>query len=224
MKHILLLHGALGAASQFDALAALLPEYPTVHAIHLPGHGSNLPDKPFSLQMFSNAVLQYLNEQNIDSASIFGYSMGGYAALHLASANPDRVTGILTYGTKLDWTPEIAMRMTGMVNAEKIETKAPALAEYLNRLHADWKQLCSRTSDFMTALGNGVALQESDFQKIQCPVTIVRGEADTVVTEEESRHVASTIPNGNFISLPEGLHHYEKVSPEIFSKLILQFL
>lgn len=223
MQHLLLLHGALGAGAQFDALKAILPQHLPVHAPDLPGHGSRAPEEIFSLEMFSNALLQYLDEHKIESAAIFGYSMGGYAALHLAMSRPERIQSIVTYGTKLDWTPEIAARMTGMVDSGKIEAKAPALAAYLSEMHADWKMLCAETADFMRLLGNGGGLQERDFAHIPCPVTIIRGEADNVVTEEESRRTAALIPRGNFHSLPEGLHPFEKVAPEKIGELILRF-
>ena len=39
----------------------------------------------------------------ITRADIFGYSMGGYVALHAARRHPERIGSIMTLGTKFAW-------------------------------------------------------------------------------------------------------------------------
>ena len=56
---------------------------------------------------------------------------------------PERVQSVTTYGTKLDWSPEVAAAMSRMFDPEKIEAKAPQLAEALAQAHGpeNWKSL-----------------------------------------------------------------------------------
>ena len=217
---IIFLHGALGSATQFDALRALFPKEAPIHALNFPGHGPNKPDTPFSTELFSAAVVKYLDDNNIRAANIFGYSMGGYVALQLAAEYPDRVLQVVTLGTKLDWTPEVAMGMNRMFDPEKIEAKVPQFAQTLAAQHADWKGLCRYTTAFLHDLGNGLGMKEPSFQKINCRVTIGWGTEDNVVSAAESQKVAALIPNGKFVELFGVKHQLELVDISILFKFV----
>jgi pimeloyl-ACP methyl ester carboxylesterase len=89
--NLLLLHGALGASSQFAQLIPLLDDDFELHTLDFEGHGgrkfafgsseiSPMPRRPFSMEGFVKNVLDYLERQSIDQTHIFGYSMGGYVA------------------------------------------------------------------------------------------------------------------------------------------------
>ena len=210
---MILLHGALGSIAQLEDLAAHLDGSDPVFALDFPGHGGKSTDQAFSMELFADSVLAFLAEQNQDKTAIFGYSMGGYVALWLAWKYPERVSSVTTYGTKLEWTPEIAAGMSRMFDPEKIEAKAPQLAETLAQAHGKghWKTLCRQTADFLQALGQGQGIPFEAFSAIQCPVTIIWGELDHVVSEAESRQVAEAIPNGRFEVFPGGPHLFEQV-------------
>jgi pimeloyl-ACP methyl ester carboxylesterase len=47
------------------------------------GHGSDTTNGDFSIERFANDTLDFLDQHQIDSVNIFGYSMGGYVALKL---------------------------------------------------------------------------------------------------------------------------------------------
>lgn len=221
---MILLHGALGSATQFDAILLYKPENQSVVALNLPGHGGVACPEPFSMQLFADAVLKYLDQNGLDQTAIFGYSMGGYLALWLACHYPERISRVTTYGTKLDWNPEVASGMNRMFDPEKIETKAPQFAEMLSKIHQtdDWKSICRQTSAFLTDLGNGHGISEAEYAKIQCPVIIGWGDLDTVVTEAESRQVAERIPNGRFEILVGGKHLIEQVDPLRLAGLVFK--
>jgi len=210
------LHGALGSAAQFDTLLAQMPEDQSTIALNFPGHGGTPSGQPFSVQLFSDAVLKFLDEKNTAKADIFGYSMGGYVALWLAWKHPTRVRSVTTYGTKLDWTPEVSAGMSRMFDPEKIEAKVPQLAESLAQIHGKeyWKPLCINTANFLQDLGNGLGLPREAFSEMKCPVTIGWGDLDHVVTEAESRRAADAIPQGRFEILPGGKHLLEHVDLE----------
>ncbi|MCC7466545.1 MAG: alpha/beta hydrolase [Saprospiraceae bacterium] len=203
------LHGALGSAASFEKY---LSARPGSVALNLPGHGGVPTNGPFSMAGFAESVIQELDSRNMAQADIFGYSMGGYLGLWLAWKHPERLRSIKTYGTKLDWNPEVAAGMSRMFDPEKIEAKAPPLAASLAQQHGPerWKDLCRDTAAFLYELGQGNGLPESAFAEIKCPVTIGWGALDNVVTEAESRKVAELIPGARFVILPEGKHLMEQ--------------
>lgn len=222
-KSVLLLHGALGSAAQFDALRGLLPADARIYALNFPGHGNQVPQAPFSMQLFSESVLHFMDENNIEVANIFGYSMGGYVALHLAAEHPKRVGQVITLGTKMDWTPEVAASMNRRFDPEVLEAQVPKIAQALAASHADWKGLCRYTAAFLEDLGNGKGIRETSFAEITCPVTIGRGTEDTVVTVAESRHVAELIPNAIFAELTAASHQIERVNLNLLHNFIANF-
>ena len=80
MHKLLLLHGAIGAKDQLQPLAQALKNDYEVHALNFSGHGGEQMPNSFSIELFANDVLTYLDKTNIQKINIFGYSMGGYVA------------------------------------------------------------------------------------------------------------------------------------------------
>lgn len=132
---LLLLHGALGAKSQLEPLKKIIENDFEIHLLNFEGHGDKNSNNDFSIELFAKNLLDFLNENNVEKVNIFGYSMGGYVALQLATQHPKRFEKIVTLGTKFKWSPEEAAKETRMLNPEKIEEKVPAFANYLNQLH-----------------------------------------------------------------------------------------
>ncbi len=221
---LILLHGAIGSAAQLDGLRRKLPAEWPVFALNFPGHGGLPTDIPFSIDLFADSVLDFLDQHEIAQAQFFGYSMGGYVALHVAWKHPERVRGISTLGTKLAWTPETAERETAMLHPDKIAAKVPAFAQMLNERHApaDWQEVVRRTADLLRGLGNGAALEMDAFRAITCPVFVGLGALDNMVTREESEQVAAWLPQGHFEVLPDTKHPFEQVDVDVLAGWLLE--
>lgn len=217
---LLLLHGALGSASQFDKLIPLLPVNWQIYSFNLPGHGGTPLPSDFSIAYFAEAVLDFLNKNKIAQVHIFGYSMGGYTAMQLAAKYPERIQSIVTLGTKFHWTPEIATREAALLNPDKIAAKVPVFAELLATRHApvDWREVLHRTAGLLHDLGNGASLLADTVRTISCPVLIGLGSEDHLVTEEESRAMAALLPNGRFELLQGVKHPLEQVDRGLLAK------
>ncbi len=218
-KPLLLLHGALGSAAQFDELKRDLSANRTVFALAFPGHGGQSTDAEFSIARFADSVLAFLKNNNLAKVDIFGYSMGGYVAFWLARNYPERVERIVTLGTKLAWSPETAAREIAMLNPEKIADKVPAFAQMLAERHAptDWQAVVRQTAGLLHGLGNGAALGPDDFRAITCPVVVGLGEADNMVSREESEQVADWLQNGRFEMLPGVKHPFEQLDQKMLA-------
>src|SRR5262249_22598437 len=154
---LVLIHGALGAATQMEPLRqAVGPERP-VMAVELEGHGETPPiGTGYSIERFADNIRQALAARGVDRADLFGYSMGGYVALYLAAHSPDLVASVTTLGTKLTWTPTIAAAENTRLDPDVIRAKVPAFADLLERRHrgaGGWESVLARTAGLMTALG-----------------------------------------------------------------------
>ncbi len=227
MQHLLLLHGATGAADQLSSLAETLAEHFLVHTIDFSGHGSQLPvDDPFSIELFAHDVLRFMKEEAIETTALFGYSMGGYVALYFAKTYPEKVTGVTTLATKYHWDEAIAAKEIKMLDPVKIEEKVPAFASALKSRHlkSDWKVVLKKTAEMMLDLGKGKGLNNDHFSGIVTPVLLLLGDRDKMVSLEETVAVYKTLPNAKLGILPGTSHPIEQVDIHLLSFLIRGFL
>lgn len=225
---IILLHGAIGASAQ------LLPfkkefekHFSEVYVFDFPGHGGKIiPQEKFSIPFFAESVLTWMDENNLKTVSVFGYSMGGYVALYLAKHFPDRIRAIATLGTKFEWNVEIAVKETMLLNPQKIEEKVPKFAAALKKLHepSDWKLVLNKTAELMTDLGNSPTLSDVDFSAIKHPILIGRGIDDKMVSAVETEYVAGLLSDSQLRFFRNTQHPIETVNAsELTEELSLFF-
>lgn len=225
MKPILLLHGALATKSQFDALTPLLSGL-QVHTMNFSGHGGNpIPLTGYTFDTFADDILHYIDKHHIDKIGLFGYSMGGYAALYFAKKYPTRVERIFTLNTKFNWDPLTTAKETALLNAEKMLEKVPNYAQYLMIQHGMniWKQVLQQTESMMNNLAQHVVLVEDDYKQIECPVIIGACDKDTTATLSENLHIYQLLPHAGFFVLPNTPHPFDKVNLTILSTQIQLF-
>ena len=217
MQAILLLHGAVGAVDQLSELETELAGSLSVHSLNFSGHGgSPFDDQPFSIKLFAEEVLDFLDEKEIESINIFGYSMGGYVAMFLAKYHPQKIKKIITLATKFKWDQAIAANEIKMLNAEKIEEKLPAFASTLQKRHApnNWKTVLEKTAAMLLEMGKDNTLKPDDYLSIQQPTLLMLGDRDKMVTLDETLEVYKNMPNAQLAILPNTPHPIEMVNTE----------
>lgn len=212
-KPLILLHGAIGAGAQFLPWIPALEADFEVHTLDFEGHGSRMADRPFRIAHFAENVVAFLDEKGFAQADIFGYSMGGYVALYLASIQPERVGRIFTFATKLAWNPETAAKEAKMLNPETIEAKVPAFANVLAARHTGmgWKAHLAATAEMMLHLGQTPTLTPDLLAGLPHPIQMGLGDRDTMVTLSETVDAYRQLPNGRLLVLPGTPHPIEKI-------------
>ncbi len=224
---LILLHGAIGSRSQLESLAETLRQKYIVHLLSFSGHGGlPLPSEPFSISLFADDVLAYMDAHGIAQTSIFGYSMGGYVALYLAKHFPARISKIITLATKFSWDDTIAANEVKMLDPEKIEQKLPAFAASLRDRHAptDWKLVLKFTAEMMLAMGADNPLKLEDYGTLHHPVLVMLGDRDKMVSFEETVAVYKALPNAQLCVLPGTGHPIELVNLDFLNQAMLGFL
>tara|TARA_R110002072_G_scaffold174802_4_gene330402 strand:+ start:878 stop:1561 length:684 start_codon:yes stop_codon:yes gene_type:complete len=226
LKTLLLLHGAIGAKDQLEPLSEYLKGQFEVHNINFSGHGGQPFYGTFSIEKFADEILNYLQENQLEKVSFFGYSMGGYVALYLASIYPEKVESIFTLATKFDWSPEISQKETKMLNPEIIKEKIPAFAKALQNRHhpQSWEMLLEKTSQMMLDLGTKQPLEKDDFHKIKTPVKLAIGDEDKMVSILETKQVSEWLPNATLLILPDVQHPIEKAPITLLAEEITAFI
>lgn len=216
-SNLLILHGALGSSVQFEPLAKFLEEEFRVILFNFSGHaGKPIPEEPFSIKMFAEEVKSLIEKSRISPCDIFGYSMGGYAALYAAKHYPGVIGKIFTLGTKFEWNEESSAHEVKLLNPDKIEEKVPAFAKLLEERHApeDWKQVIHKTAEMMINLGKHNELTYEELGSIANEVTVAVGDRDNMVSISESEKAFNHLKHGRMIVMPDTFHPIEKVDLE----------
>ncbi|MBX3044774.1 MAG: alpha/beta hydrolase [Candidatus Kapabacteria bacterium] len=221
MNNIILLHGAIGAAVQFEPIEQRLKSNFGVYKFDFSGHGSRSEfEGELSIEQFTEDLHNFISEESLFGADVFGYSMGGYVALNYASKYPENLSNIMTLATKFDWTPESAAIESKMLNPQKIIDKVPKFAEYLKSLHGEcWTQLLEKTARMIINIGNNPLINKSKLAEICNHVRISVGDRDKMVSIVESYDAFRNLNKASFAVLPDTEHPIDKIN---FERLIYE--
>jgi 2-succinyl-6-hydroxy-2,4-cyclohexadiene-1-carboxylate synthase len=90
---ILLLHGFIGNSQNFNPIISLFSQSYCCLAVDLPGHGTtkvNGDESCYNMSNTAQALIELLDDLQIDKCLLLGYSMGGRLALYMTLHFPDR--------------------------------------------------------------------------------------------------------------------------------------
>lgn len=221
-QKLIILHGALGSAKQFELIKNGLKDDFEVYLLDFDGHGNGNPTVGMSIEIFADNLLSFVEKNDLQNAAVFGYSMGGYVALYLQTLHPNIFQAIITLGTKFDWSVESAEQEVKMLNTEKIKEKVPTFASYLETIQSptNWELMMNQTTELMLRLGNKPLLTSGNLNKISIPVTLCLGELDKMVSLEETQFVDQELKNSK-LKILEGVQHPIQ---QIDSKVVIDLI
>ena len=97
-RPLLLLHGFTGSVRSWDEVRPDLAQSARVIAVDLIGHGLTAsPDdyRRYTLEWSARDLVVLLDQLDVETVDVAGYSMGGRVALHFATSHPERVGGLI---------------------------------------------------------------------------------------------------------------------------------
>jgi len=225
---VICLHGAIGSSAQLKSLREELSHTLTsVYVFDFVGHGGkSLPEEPFSIALFANDLLRWMDEAQIQKADFLGYSMGGYVALYIARHYPERVGKIMTIATKFAWDIPTAEKEVKMLDPEKIIAKVPKFAATLEQRHSPvrWEEVLLMTAHLMKDLGSNPEMKDEDFAAVDHRVQVCVGDRDTMVSIEETTHVYRLMKNARFTVFPGTPHPIEQMNAGMIAESFIRFL
>jgi pimeloyl-ACP methyl ester carboxylesterase len=223
---LLLLHGALGSVKTFDKLRLLLSENYNVYVYDFQGHGSQSAyDKPLTMEGFSAQWIEFMDSNQLKSAHLFGYSLGGFVGMYLARHHPERVLSLFTMGTKWDWTEVSAQKETAFLNPTKMQEKVPKFTAQLAAIHGEtrWITTVNAVRDFMLASAKHPVFSEADYKSVQIPVMIAIGDRDVTANLDATINVYRALPNAQFLVAPNTPHPFERIDISLIVKVLRIF-
>ncbi len=247
---VLLLHGFTGCTENVSEIAARLRAggFRTLR-VDLVGHGlSDAPDDVahYRLERCADDLSRVLASAGAAPAHVVGYSMGGRAALGLATWHPSQVRSLILIGASAGIADD-QERASRVASDEALasEILRGGVAEFTDRwmalpLFASQKRLgeeaLRRERDLRLAnrphalalslrgMGSGAQPPLHDaLARIRCPVLLVAGSEDEKFTAI-ARDLAARIPNARVALIESAGHAAHLEQPEAFATLARGFL
>ncbi|MEU4389662.1 alpha/beta hydrolase [Kribbella sp. NPDC023855] len=234
---LLVLHGGLFDIDlQFSELLPILSGNRQVIAADFQGHGrTNDIDRPLTTADLASDVVGLLEHLGVPQVDIFGFSVGGAVALHLAIRNPELIRKAILSSVSFSPDgnrPENAAAMGGM----KVEMIAgtPMEAEYLAKSpHPDLEHL-QVLLDKLAAFGPEQGWSEDEIRGIAAPTLLTYGDCDMFKLEHAVKflQLRGGDVNGDFVGVPAsqlaifpGTTHFFGLSrTNLVSDVVLTFL
>jgi len=220
MEKLIVIHGALGNGQEFESVIQLLGGKYEIINYEIPHHGFKQDSKtPFNIESITADFCDFLEEQG--RSIIYGFSLGGYLALCAAQQSTQNIEGIITQGTKLNWSPEVAAIEIKGLNLNFLKEKATPFYNYLINLHGNYlEDLLAKTIGFMQELGSHPLLTRGELNKLDIPVRMIRGGKDRMVSKDETENVCAMISNSHYFELPFFPHPLGFIDPKHIARLI----
>jgi pimeloyl-ACP methyl ester carboxylesterase len=204
---------------------------------------SSDPGGEFSILVMAQDVIGLLDDLKIDSAHVFGLSMGGMIAQELAIRYPGRVNGLVLACThcggphQVNASAEVGSIFMDMIQTGSDESKLKAAACLFHKGTLEKRpEVAKRYSEISlkrpvtakTLTKQWEAIQKHDafdrLPQINSPTLILTGDGDVLIPPENSKILAERIPGAELKIIPGGGHQVLVEQPEACNAAVLEFL
>jgi len=181
---LLLLHGNSENKGIFkDYQQKYFPMFHTI-AIDSRGHGeSKSTDEKYTIDQYSNDVIDFCKAKGINEAYVIGYSDGGNIALFLAKKAPELFTRLVAI------SPNYLVRGTND-DALRLIKSLYKIMSFLDRIGFNFKKSLMRFNLMLTDIG----ITDGELKNIRTDVKIIYAEHD-MIKEAHIKQLAALIPH-----------------------------
>jgi pimeloyl-ACP methyl ester carboxylesterase len=221
---LVLLHGANGSPREMQPLVRALEPHFELRVPALLGHARRPIPERYDFEAIAADLLQRLNREGIGEADFLGYSLGGYLALHLARHHPERVRTLATIAAKYVYDAKAVAHIAYLADPERVIRLGVRL-ELQKEAHGEdnWQPLLHRNRALFESFREGAPLDETDLRQVVAPALIVSGDADQLVPLEETRRLASLLPNARLATYVGQAHPITAIPAARLVRALRQF-
>jgi pimeloyl-ACP methyl ester carboxylesterase len=191
------------------------------------GHGgSTLGDKPLSYPLLAQDAETVVREHGMSKPFIVGHSDGGIAALHIAARKALEVSGLVTIGSRAYPPPsELLDKVYRPLTAEKWQERFPDWVKLYEKLNP--RPDFGRLFEAVKAMWIDESAHNYPFAalgEIDIRALILCGDADHLVSRDQTLALAKALPNAALGLFPFGSHVFHQEHPELTAPFILKFI
>lgn len=222
-------------------LTALKNKYRPI-AYDVRGHGKSEAGKAdFSIDLFANDLLAFLDALKIEKAVVCGLSMGGYIALSAIQKQPERFAALVLADTQCGAdTPEgkdKRMKTIAFIQKNGLEVYAE---ESLKNLFASasfqshaqvvmfiHQSILNTPAEVVCRTLQALADRKescSYLPKIKIPVCVIVGNEDKITPPAVAQKMADAISDSKLVIINKAGHLPNLEEPAVFNKVVLDFL
>jgi pimeloyl-ACP methyl ester carboxylesterase len=210
---------------------------------------SDVPTDPaaYSQKRAVADAIAVLDGLSIGQANVVGLSMGGFTALHLVLAYPDRITSAVVAGAGYGAQPERAeaFRAESMITAAAFAAEGaakvaeryavgPARVQFQNKNPRGWAEFAAALAAH-SSLGSALTMRgvqaarpslyelTAELAQVQIPVLVLVGDEDEDCLEP-ALMLKRTIPTSGLVVLPRTGHTANLEEPDVFNRVVDDFL
>jgi pimeloyl-ACP methyl ester carboxylesterase len=220
---LLLVMGLGMGADAWDSLPVKLAEWFHVITVDNRGVGESTPSPGgFRIRDMADDAASVLDAAGVDSASVFGISMGGMIAQELVLRYPERVRSLVlgaTFGSHLRSRKPSPGVARDLLLVGLLSRRGP-----LQRLLVSDEFIAGNQERFGRWLGAirhaprsavrrqlvAIALHEAEsgLYHLKTPTLVISGDRDRLVPVENSRRLSRIIPRARLVELPGAGHAF----------------
>jgi len=237
---VLIMGWTFNSAHWFVQLPALSKKYRVVVFDNRGTGRSDKPDGPYTMEMMAGDTAGLLDAIGVDAAHIYGISMGGMIAQELVLRYPHKVISLVLGSTtcggpnSIPSVPHVDPEAAERTPEENIRANLERIwsQEFIDNNPDLVEQHIAATLEYPTPtcgrLGQQKAVWAHDtydrLPQINAPTLVIAGSADELVPVENSKILASRIPDADLVIMEDAPHHFFTQSLEEANKIILGFL
>jgi 3-oxoadipate enol-lactonase len=234
---IIFIHGFTTTSGFWRNQVDLLAQDHKVVCFDLRGHGDSAKPHgvPYTIEAFSDDLVQLMDRLGIDEAVLVGLSMGGSIVMRTALDHPDLVKALVLVDTSAAGVGEAiqSSRVLSQIDTLGVETASAEVIEHsfaasTDRSIVDWaknevtKAPVHVAKEAIVSLGTFDVRDE--LEKIGCPTIIIVGEEDKITPVSLSERLNKGIARSKLVII-KGSNHFPMLEqPAAFHEAITEFL
>lgn len=169
-------------------------------------------DGELNFSVFAADLLALMDHLQIAKAHLLGFSDGGNLALTFALAHPERVQSLILNGANLE------------PGGVKLSTQLPIVLGYgCCRLLSPFSHKARQNGAVLGLMVNHPHIPSQALAALTMPALVIVGERD-MIRDRHSQLIARSLPNAQFVRIPDGDHFCAAKCPEVFNHAVLSFL
>src|SRR5262245_11717083 len=205
---------------------------------------SDKPNVPYSMATLADDTAGVLDSLGINTAHVFGISMGGMIAQEVALRHPQRVKTLILGCTNCGGTQTVLSKdpdvLNMMANIASVDVQQAALTmtkvavtPWFMQKRMDVLLELNRLSAQHPTPQHGMVCQMSAIQghdtyerlpQITVPTLVITGKEDGLVPPENSVTLAQRIPNADLTILSNASHLFNIELPEATVEVVTNFI
>jgi pimeloyl-ACP methyl ester carboxylesterase len=244
-ESVILVHGGGGWLYSYRSNISALSEHFEVYALDMPGHGytTALNEPIYDLDTYADFIYEFMEIQQIETATFIGHSWGGGWVTYFASKYPDKVDRMILVASsglnvpdKSEWRylnyPVLGEIISNFISLNATRSSLESMVYnsdfvtdiYTKELFAPLSRVDNRRSQFLSQRNLDWMITDERMAKLNQQILIIFGDSDPYFDNDYINLMNSVFENEIHVLRENSGHLPHEERPEEVNRIILEFL